>query len=177
VSRPATGPGPAPGTTEMMRAAVAAITGPGDRVVASVTARRAGLSYAFALLYLLCVAGIAAGAIGDAANDHAPLLGLPFAIAGGAANIAWLNLPLTSFVAVTEAEVLSYRIQSRFPGRSRPGQVALRAPRSVVTVTSGRGPLGRVVRISAPGQPPQALIVSRRDRPALDRLLASLRAD
>jgi hypothetical protein len=144
--------------------------GPDDPVRSEAMLLRAGFMYAYLGGMLAVLAVFVVG--GVILRDQAVVFGS--VAAGSLVNLTRWSGRTTVFLAVTRDQVIGYGIRLRPFAAARPGAVALQAPLPAVTATVGRGPLGRVLRISAPGQPPLSLILSMRDEDARDALVARL---
>ena len=131
-----------------MAPALAQVMGQDDEVVASTVAVRA----TFVRGYRVIIVALLLGFLAAAVLSRQRAVEVPFLAAGALLNLAWFTGQVNFFLAVTQQQVICYGIAYGLSMTARPGRLVLSAPRPTVIATAGRsGPIGRRLRITAPG--------------------------
>jgi hypothetical protein len=131
-----------------MLPALARVMGPDDKVVASTIAVRA----TFLVVYLVIMMALLLGFVATALLSHHIAAAVSFVAAGSLLNLAWFTGNVNLFLAVTQQQVIFYGMAYSVSMTARPGRLVLSAPLPAVIATAGRsGPLGRRLRLTAPG--------------------------
>lgn len=144
-----------------MAPALARVMGPDDKVVASTIAVRA----TFLRGYLVIMMALLLGFVAAVVLSRQTAVLLIFVAAGSLLNLAWFTGRVSLFLAATQQQVICYGMAYGASMTARPGRLVLSAPLPAVTATAGRsGPLGRRLRLTAPGVSlPVVLVGGRAD--------------
>jgi hypothetical protein len=161
--------------TARMLPALTRVMAPDDKVVASTIAFRT----MFLASYLVIMMALLLGFFAAVVLAGVLSVAVPILVAGGLLNLVWVTGQLSLFLAVTEQQVICYGVAYRLVTlAARPSRLVLSAPRPAVTATPGHsGPLGRRLRITAPGVSLDLLIGTRADlRPDAAQVITALQA-
>jgi hypothetical protein len=142
-----------------MAPALAQVMGQDDKVVASTIAVRATFVRGYRVIIVALLLGFFAAAV----LSRQIAVEVPFLAAGALLNLAWFTGQVNFFLAVTQQQVICYGMAYSLSMTARPGRLVLSAPRPAVIATAGRsGPLGRRLRIAAPGASLPVLLLGGR---------------